>query len=158
MLLHGSAYSSPEGIYIFAGRSGRGKSTMIKILGKSRALTDELVCVYKHKNKFFAASTPFWGELKKGVGYIYSGKIIKLLFIEHGSGTYLRNIPQGQALKNILQTTLFFSKQKEHVDYIFSSAFALTNNVPCNSFAFKKQSSKNDILYTIGRPANEKSS
>jgi hypothetical protein len=158
MLLHGSAYSAHGGVFVFAGRSGKGKSTIIKILGKSRALTDELVCVYKHANKYFAASTPFWGELKKGEGRIYRGKINKLLFIEHGCGTYLQNVSHGQALKNILQTTLFFSKYKKHVDYIFSSAFALSKNIPCNTFAFEKQSNKNDILYIIGRPANEKSS
>ena len=149
ILVHGAGYSVTNGTYIFPGRSGKGKSTLIRILGKSSALTDELVCVYKKGSTFYASSTPFWGELKKGTGIIYDQKLKNILFLEHGKNISLIRIAKGEAVRSILRTILFFLKDRTRVNSLFKLAHDLILSVPASTLSFKKDSAGKDILDVI---------
>ena len=148
-LLHGAGYSLGNKTFVFPGRSGKGKSTIIRIIGKSGALTDELVCVFKKGRSFFAASTPFWGELKKGTGKLYCGRLKKLFFLRHGKALKARGIPQRESLKELLKTVLFFSKNPEHVELLLNRLQGLACFAPCAKLFFRKDSSKKAILNTL---------
>ena len=155
MLLHGAGYSSPGGIFVFPGRSGTGKSTMIKILGKPGALTDELVCVFRSGKGYCAASTPFWGELQKGSGRVFSGRLSGLFFLRHGKNTMLGNVSRKLAVRNILKTAMFFPRDNASVKMLFNEAFGLATKVPSRVISFRKDSKREEILGLIRSETNE---
>jgi hypothetical protein len=126
-----------------------GKSTIIKILGKDSALTDELVCVFTSKKNFFAASTPFWGELKKGAGKPIARRLNKLLFLKHANNITLARVPPKGALKQTLKTLLFFSKEPRRFAAVFSLCRQLTVKVPSYTLNFAKNSTRQDILNAL---------
>jgi len=151
LLLHGAGYGSKSGVFVFPGRSGKGKSTLIRMLGRTGALSDELVCVFKKGGGFFAASTPFWGELKKGTRRPFSGRIRKLVFLEHGTENRLDKATLRDSVINVLKTALFFSREKRHVNYLLAYAQALANRVPPRVLTFRKDLKRNELLKILNR-------
>ena len=149
ILIHGAGYRHKQSIYVFPGRSGRGKSTLIRLLGKQGALSDELVCVYSKGSSFFGASTPFWGELKKGTGDTHEGPLKKIFFLKHGRTLALERTGRAKAVKSILKTALFFSKDRAHLKALLALTHGLALKVPSAVLSFRKDSHKADILETI---------
>lgn len=61
LILHASASLIRNKAYVFLGKSGGGKSTIIKLLKeKHPALADDSVFIYQDGGKFFLTQTPFY--------------------------------------------------------------------------------------------------
>ncbi len=65
LLLHSSGIVYKKNCYLFIGKSGKGKSTIIKNIRskKIKILSDELVSLIFFNKKLFSYKSPFWGEL-----------------------------------------------------------------------------------------------
>jgi hypothetical protein len=146
VIIHGAGFVNNNRSYIFPGRSGRGKSTLIRILGKDKALTDELVCVYLKNRAYYAASTPYWGELKKGTGKTYISPLKAVLCPGHGNRVFATRLPNNETLKQLLRTVLFFSKDTPRMNKLLTFLHALSLKIPAGTLWFKKNSSKTQIL------------
>ena len=145
-LLHSSGIAlNKSQAYIFPGISGQGKSTIIKILGKASALSDELVYVYQKGKVTRVSSTPFWGELKKGNTEIYDAKLNRICFINHGMNS-LKVIPGNKALKKLLKTVLFFSKEPADMKKLLFLVSNAAFTVAAYDFYFRLGSSKKGLI------------
>lgn len=150
LLLHGAGISVDSGIHLFLGRSGCGKSTITKIIGKQQALSDEIVLIYKKGRQFFSASTPFWGELKKAPGKLFEGQIKGIYFLNHGKKAKMHKIGAPQALRKLLKTVLFFSKDIESINRLLEVSTAIIKQIPAYDFYFSHNSQKQEIIDIIG--------
>ncbi|MCB4790942.1 MAG: hypothetical protein LHV68_03550 [Elusimicrobia bacterium] len=153
-LLHSSGvYLNSTGsfaaTYLFPGVSGKGKSSLINILGKKIALSDELVYLFKRSGYFQAASTPFWGELEKGPGNIYSARLKGLYFINHGPDTALNKLTLGKGIKKLLKTVMFFSKKPSHIKKLLLLLEGTAREIPMFNLYFSLKSTKKDIINKI---------
>jgi hypothetical protein len=155
VLIHGAGLIFRNKTFIFPGRSGRGKSTLIRIIGKENSLTDELVCVYRQNRNFYASSTPYWGELKKGAGKYFSRKLKAVLCPGHGNEVYTTKISSIETLRELLRTVLFFSTDARKMNKLLSFLNALSLNIPAHTLWFRKDSSKTDILSAISNVIRE---
>jgi hypothetical protein len=121
ILVHASGISRRGKAFVFPGRSGSGKSTMIKKLGRNGALSDELVLLNLKGKKVYASSTPFWGELKMDRSHKRRTSALKgMYFLKKGACTAARGLDRGEALSRLLSAVLFFSKETRGVKKLFS--------------------------------------
>jgi hypothetical protein len=150
ILLHSAGVCSGERVYIFPGRSGAGKSTITRLLGKGSALSDELVLVNSSRKKsVIASSTPFWGELKKGSGKLFAAPVGGLFFLRHGPALSVSRLSRGEALKRLLPTILFFAKEQTSIDRLLSLAVGVVQQVPSFELTFSLRTSRGDIIRRI---------
>jgi hypothetical protein len=149
ILIHGAGFVFRNEPYIFPGRSGQGKSTLIRILGKTNALSDELVCVYRQNRNFYACSTPFWGELKKGDGKIFDRKLKAIIYLKHGAGIRLDKTTAKESIKELLRTVMFFSNNACKVNELLSFLHSLSQNLPARIMYFRKDSTAEAILNAV---------
>jgi ABC-type cobalamin/Fe3+-siderophores transport system ATPase subunit len=116
--------------YVFPGRSGSGKSTLIRKLGKGRALSDELVLVYLDGDIVTAASTPFWGELKRGRSRAVTARLRGFFFPRKGDRCFREPLPFNETLRQLLATVLFFARDPGTVQTMLSLASHVAGKVP----------------------------
>ncbi len=154
LLVHSAGISCPEGIYLFAGVSGSGKSTITRIFGKRYALSDELVLLYEQRGTFMAASTPFWGELKKGTGTLFCGRAEGICFLSHGRIVRRSPAPAScaSALAQLLKTVLFFSDDSSSMRTLLGLAARAVKNVPVSRLGFAKTSTRKELLAALTAP------
>jgi hypothetical protein len=146
VLIHSAGFVFKNKAYIFPGRSGLGKSTLIKILGKESALTDELVCVYRKNRAYYAASTPYWGELKKGSGKVFNRPLKAILCPGHGSRVYKTELSKQETLRQLLRTILFFSQEARAMKKLLAFLHALSLHIPACTLWFRKDSKSSEIV------------
>lgn len=146
VLAHSSGLRLGNSAYLFPGVSGRGKSTITRIFGKKNALSDEVVLIARGKAGISAYSTPFWGELKKGAARNFGCKLKGLYFIRHGDRLKAEKITAGQALQKLLASALFFSKKKNSISKLLSTAAAIAKSVPAYELSFSKKTKKEELF------------
>jgi len=149
LLIHSAGYYHSGGVYLFPGRSGSGKSTITRLLGKDSALSDELVIVSSGKNNVQASSTPFWGELKKGSGSIFTGPLRGIFFLRHGAGISARRIDSGMGLRKLLPTVLFFSHDHATVSRVLALSAAFVKRLPAYELTFSLRNTRAEVINCI---------
>lgn len=147
LLLHASGYFHKNNAYIFSGASGRGKSTLIKLLGTHSSISDELCGLFKNKHSFFASSNPFWGELSEHKqGLLPPEKVKAIFFIEHSDNVFCKKLETAPAYKNLLRNVLFFDKSPDIVDKLVTICLDMAQSIPAYRLGFAMNTSKADIL------------
>ena len=146
LLLHSAGWAMGKNTFISAGESGRGKSSIIRILGKKNALSDELVLLYKKRGKeYFGCSTPFWGELSKGSGRLFDRKLKAIFFIRHSKNLELSKLSESEAARGILKTSLFFSKHPADNSKLLETAAKIARHTPAYELGFSLNTPRSDI-------------
>ncbi|MFH1369179.1 MAG: hypothetical protein ABII64_08645 [Elusimicrobiota bacterium] len=145
VLVHASGLHVNKSVFLFPGVSGSGKSSITRIFGRRNALSDEIVMLQAGKN-VNAASTPFWGELKKGTGHIFNSGLRGVFFIKHGKKLSAARLTPGQALKKLLSTVLFFSKESAHVKKLLALAARISGAVPAYDLSFSLNVKRNELI------------
>jgi hypothetical protein len=149
LLVHSAGISFRSYTCLFPGRSGRGKSTLIKKVGKQHALSDELVLVSAGGASITASSTPFWGELKRGTGNLFSAPLKSLYFLQRASSASVKKMEQGAALSELLPAVLFFANEPCSVRKVFSLSSRIVRKVPAYSLSFSLDHNPKTILSLI---------
>jgi hypothetical protein len=149
LLMHSAAHHDAGGIYLFPGRSGSGKSTITRLLGKGSALSDELVLVSRGGDGIRASSTPFWGELRKGTGTVFDAPVRGIFFLRHGTQLSARRLPPPETLRRLMTTVLFFSDEPEAVGRILDSGAALAESLPAFELSFTLRDTRDDVLACV---------
>jgi hypothetical protein len=147
--VHSSALHENNSAYIFAGVSGSGKSTIARKMGLKDILSDELACVYKQHNCFYAASTPFWGELKRCSNNIFKSQVRSIFFIKHGSKISKKRLLPAKSLSKLMKCILFFSKDTASMKKLFAIACGFCETVPAYELSFALSSTKKELLTAI---------
>jgi hypothetical protein len=149
LLIHGAGYVLPDRGFIFPGRSGRGKSTLIRILGRERALSDEVTIAYRRHSAFRCASTPFWGELKRGADEVIDTPLRALCFLAHGETNFLEKLSPGTALRELLKTVLFFSDDPRSHEKLLAIAAGIVSATPSYRLVFSKHAKRPAIVHLL---------
>jgi len=149
LLIHSSGLCLYGSGYIFPGRSGAGKSTITGILGKKNALSDEIVMLTSEGPRMLASSTPFWGELKMGAHKKRTCRPKGLYFIKHGSKLSAEKISRADALKKLLATVLFFSKENIKVSKMLSLCALACGKIPAYTLAFPLGVKRKELISAI---------
>lgn len=156
LLLHSSGVAVGGRSFIFVGKTGAGKSTIIKkfsgikrIKPEIKFLSDEIMLVEKNGgNRFFSFATPFWGELSPDLfgGHGTEGyKIARMFFLRKSSRTFVRKMSPDEFIKNLLQNALFFSKDVSSAGKILCIADGLSKNIDACELFFRKDFSAEEL-------------
>lgn len=153
LLLHGAGFylnghlnKDNNGVYLLLGKSGSGKSSITRILGKKHSLSDELIHVFFNKGKLMASSTPFWGELAKGLGNIYTGQVRKIYYLKHGKNYKISDFSKGESVKNLLKSVLYFNDNVDNINKVLSLSLRAVSAVPSYQLTFALNAKKNELV------------
>jgi len=146
-IIHGAGITKNQCGFVFAGRSGTGKTTIANKINKKNILNDEAVAVKEIKSKFFILSTPF--------GTIYNAKTkpipLKAIFLikKHYKVSitdmkYPRSIPK---IYEQIQFLHHFSKDLRKRAFVTSTR--LCGRVPIYELKLTKYADILQIIKTL---------
>jgi hypothetical protein len=149
LLVHAAGLRLGKNASVFPGRSGRGKSTLVRTLGKNNALSDEIVVLEKNGGSLKAFSTPFWGELKRNGNTNFAASLNGLYFLD--SKTELRKTPINArtAFRKLLSTALFFSKDPAALRKLMKLSADITAATNSYLFGFTLKDTRNELSRII---------
>ena len=136
--LHCAGVVSGKNAFIFTGKSGSGKSTIAKKFPRKRILSDELVLLKVKKDKIFAYSTPFWGELEKGTGENLEKVIKKVFFLKKSNKLAVKKANLEETIEKLMPNILFFVNSKEISGKILEIITIMSEKIEFNSLLFPK--------------------
>jgi hypothetical protein len=128
LLLHSSGGWIGEGqerrILVCFGPSGVGKTTVARTLPPDDLLCDEMMLLEARPDgSVWAHGTPFHGEHPETRAG--SGLVAALVRLVQSPSTQLRPLSVGQAARQLLGSTLFFSDDHEHAEALLSLALRI---------------------------------
>jgi hypothetical protein len=139
LLLHASSVIVNGRAFVFAGRSGAGKTTMARLAPSGAVLlTDEISCVRKTDDGWQAYGTPFAGELGRS-GAQQSAVLGGIFGLQHGSAHSTRALTPADALRMLMPNVLFFGGGAAAGDAVLDSACDLVSQVPVGVLTFRPE-------------------
>jgi len=143
VVFHAAGIADSGNGYLFAGKSGSGKSTISRIWFKGKGagvLSDDRVIIKKEKHGFYMFPTP-WNSgypayliNQKRLGKI---KLAKLFFIHHRKTNLAKALSPAKAAAYFSQAIFFSFWDKECLDATFDFLEEIINNKPCYRLGFK---------------------
>ncbi|MGH8101639.1 MAG: hypothetical protein ACREIW_10100 [Chthoniobacterales bacterium] len=135
-LVHAASAVRNGRAFIFAGVSGRGKTTISRLAPSDAVLlTDEISYVRKQQRGYSAFGTPFTGELAKS-GENIQAPIAALYLLAQGSENRIEQMSRTEAIQGLLSNILFFAEDAELVRLVFEAACEFVECVPVQKLTF----------------------
>ena len=153
-LVHASGVSRNGRGFVFAGRSGSGKSTIASLSSQDTVLNDEIVIIEERRDDFLVQSTPFNGIFK---GKKNSKAPLKAVFLlEHGKENCLEAINKavfvGKFLNEVVPPIpLLITDKTGAFSKMMDFATRLVQNVPVYNLKFLPDKSFWDCIDSEGR-------
>ena len=136
LLLHAASAIRNGRAYVFAGVSGAGKTTMIRLAPPDVVpLSDEVSYLVPDGNGYRAWGTPFAGDW--GVpGPNLSAPLARVLLLRQAEEARFEPLPAAVAARELLRSTLFFAREPASVAQVFQSVGRLQQAAPVERFHF----------------------
>lgn len=135
-LAHASSVVRNGRAHLFAGVSGAGKTTLVRLAPPDvTLLTDEISYVTRKGEEYFAAGTPFYGELARP-GENLRAPIAGLYLLAKGRENRIEPVGQAEAVRGLLANILFFAREAEFVRLVFEAACEFAARVPVRRLTF----------------------
>jgi hypothetical protein len=135
-LLHSASAIRNGKAFLFAGVSGAGKTTMVRLAPPDATLlTDEISYVRKEDGGYAAFGTPFTGELAK-LGENTSAPVAALYLLAKGAENRIEPMSAAGAGRELLANMLFFAEDQALVQRAFQSACDFVDSVPVYRLTF----------------------
>lgn len=133
--IHASSLVKDEKAYVFPGKSGTGKTTLVRLSPDATLLTDEISLVRGIGVDPVAFGTPFHGDL--GIpGQDTSAPISGLYFPVKDKKSYLKKLSPKRALEKLLPNVVFFGEDQELLRRLFHLSGELAISLPCYDLHF----------------------
>jgi len=149
LFVHASSFVRDGVAYLFAGKSGAGKTTLAKIATRSdreiQLLSDEISLITYERGEVFAYSTPFWGSTRIMGRYI-KAPLRAIYFINKSKRTFTRQIDSSTAMQNILANILFASLDQESLSEGLKTAKNIITKAECRILNFQKNDSFLEVI------------
>jgi len=136
-LLHAATIVRDGKAYVFAGRSGAGKSTASALSPAGSVLTDEISLLRRYDGQWFAHGTPFWGEFHAGgrnERYPLSG----VYALQQALEDRTEPLSTKEAFRALLRCVLFFAREQRPSETLLTILGGLTAQVPCRRLHFRR--------------------
>lgn len=137
-LLHASGIDLHGNGFIFAGRSGTGKSTLSgQFLGRDaiEVLSDDRIAIRKNDNRYRIFGTPWPGDKKVAVNKYKT--LNGIFFIHHGYENRIEELKPRKAFEQLMPVTSIPWYDKEVMSSILSFCEDLVTTIPAYGFYFK---------------------
>jgi hypothetical protein len=136
-LLHAASVVRDGRAYIFAGRSGAGKSTVASLSPVGSVLTDEISLLRYSDGCWQAFGTPFWGEFR-AAGMNRHFPIAGIYFLTQDCQDRFEPLSAKQILRALLPCVLFFSSEKRANEALLCTLLDLAERVPGYRLHFRR--------------------
>lgn len=137
LVIHAASVVRNGGGYLFAGRSGAGKSTIARQGGSRGAvLSDEISLVRPSADGYLVYGTPFWGELA-GSGENIAARLVQVCVLEQCPENRLEPLARTEALRALLPCVLFFARDAENTRSVFQAVEKLVTSAPVARLCFR---------------------
>lgn len=136
-LLHAATVVRNGKAYVFAGRSGAGKSTVASLSPRGSVLTDEISLLKRVDGEWRAFGTPFWGEFRAD-GANTSAPLAGIFRLVQAAAHRLAPLRPSELLKTMLPCVLFFSPRLGHNDRLLQILVAASERVAGYNLEFQK--------------------
>ncbi|MFH0899495.1 MAG: hypothetical protein V2A73_02575 [Pseudomonadota bacterium] len=140
MLFHASAVHGAKGTLLFAGSSGKGKTTILRLLAHTTAkrFADELIAVRPTsgttRQEWSAFATPFGG--KSGWNPDAAAPLARLYFLRQGSQHLAVALPPTAAIGQLASVAAAYLPGSEAAAAMLDTADAFVRAVPCYRLEF----------------------
>lgn len=136
-LLHAATVVREGRAYVFAGRSGAGKSTVASLSPRGSVLTDEISLLRRENGSWRAYGTPFWGEFR-AAGSNTSAPVAGIFKLEQAKTNESQALGRAELLRVLLTNILFFSKAVEDHRRLLEIAGAAAEEIRGAVLRFQK--------------------
>ena len=136
--LHASAALHKGKMYLFTGRSGRGKSTLSKLLhasGQFEIASDEKNVLRKTPEGFRAFGTP-WTSSARLCNNI-SAPLAGIFFLDHARENSFQPVAPGAALKKLIPQVHIPWFDEPRTRLILQTLETLVGSIPCWALGFR---------------------
>jgi hypothetical protein len=146
-LLHAASVIRNGKAFVFAGRSGAGKSTVASLSPPGSALTDEISLVKRVDGEWRAFGTPFWGEFRADGANISAplGGIFRLM---QSPENRIEPLRPAELLRSLLPCVLFFSSVLGDHHRLLQILAGASCEVPGYNLQFQRNRSFWEVLPT----------
>jgi hypothetical protein len=136
LLMHSASVVRNGRVFLFAGISGAGKTTMARLAPPDvTLLTDEISYLRRVSSGYRAYGTPFAGELARA-GANIAAPIAAIYFLEKGPEHRIEPVEQSMAVRTLMRHILFFAQDPGMVKRVFESALDLVSRVTVARLTF----------------------
>ena len=127
--LHASSAIRNARAFLFAGVSGAGKTTTVKLAPTDAViLTDEISYIRRTGNRYRAYGTPFAGELARP-GANATAPVQRVCLLKQSLQNLLRPVRRAEATRALMRHVLFFAQDNELVERVLDSVVHFVSSV-----------------------------
>ncbi len=139
LLLHSMSYSYEGSGIVCAGPSGRGKTTLARLLAQQVTLfTDETTAIQRVGDAVVAHATPFAGELGIVSGPA-SAMLDAIFLLRHAPQTQVRRLSAAEAVTQLLGCTFAPLRSGVWMNACLEAVEHLARSVPCYDLCFRPE-------------------
>jgi len=113
--IHSAAARHNDQCTIFPGRSGAGKTTLMRKIRKHTIMTDEFTLVARSKNGWHVYSTPFRGELEFSI-QPQSALFDNLMYLDRSGTAGLTEISHAESVYRLIQNIVGWGYEERKDD------------------------------------------
>jgi hypothetical protein len=136
-LLHAASVVRDGRAYVFAGKSGAGKSTVASLSPAGSVLTDEISLLQKKNGEWRAYGTPFWGEFR-AAGSNASAPVAGIFQLVKARKNQVKPLHGAGLLRALLPNVLFFSTKTEDHQRLLEIAGSASEEISGYTLEFRK--------------------
>jgi hypothetical protein len=144
-LLHAATVLRNGHAYVFTGKSGAGKSTVVSLSPAGSALTDEISLLRKKDGVWRAYGTPFWGEFRSA-GSNESAPVAGIFRLVQAARNRVTSLRSAKLLRTLLPNVLFFSPEVHDQRRLLEITSAASQEIPGYTLEFRKEASFWEVL------------
>ncbi len=138
LLLHACGIIRDRRGYVFFGPSGNGKTTTARLSSQYTILSDDLIIIKKHQDRFIVCGTPFRGDLPEAPRTNQSAELVGVFALTKDTRHYLAPLASSEAVARLVQCVPFVMSQPENAMRVTDICVDLVNRVSVQMLHFRR--------------------
>lgn len=140
LLVHASSIATPDGGFLFVGRSGVGKTTLVWKLfhGAWEGVSDDQTLLVFGQGRWTMAST--------NVGWKRRETLSRIYFLEQSGRTSLRELSGGEALRRLMRNIVLWPAEPCIHDEVLETAARVVSAAVCHDLSVCLQDFSKELL------------